>query len=259
MVRADNLDADCLALIFAFLYHNDLYSLSLVSRSFLTASTPFLYRTLVFHVGHVKKYHKMTSCFGTVLSHRHLAAHIRHIDIRISADRLLIECNEVISICHNLLTFTCTPKVLPRLISSLCSQASIQRIRVHANLYSPDTEKLALLKNLREITVDGSSWHVIDYFPQWAATVRETLTTLAFYHCSDLDESILESVLFLLPCLKGLHVVGCQKSTLFRFRQQSQISLIYSSFGTLLWIYRYHPNRNFVKPLSRSRSSGNHP
>ncbi len=36
MVRADNLDAACLALIFAFLYHNDLYSLSLVSRSFLT-------------------------------------------------------------------------------------------------------------------------------------------------------------------------------------------------------------------------------
>ena len=56
MVSADNLNLDCLELIFAYLSGNDLVHVSLVSRSFLAAVIPRLYRTLTFGLQQAKKY-----------------------------------------------------------------------------------------------------------------------------------------------------------------------------------------------------------
>ena len=56
MVSADNLNLDCLELIFAHLHGNDLVSVSLVSRSFLAGVIPRLYRSLVFRLNQAKRY-----------------------------------------------------------------------------------------------------------------------------------------------------------------------------------------------------------
>jgi hypothetical protein len=56
MVSADNLNLDVLELIFAFLSGNDLASATIVSRSFLVAVLPRLYRVLNFRMSHSKKY-----------------------------------------------------------------------------------------------------------------------------------------------------------------------------------------------------------
>ena len=56
MVSADNMNLDCLELIFAYLSGNDLVSVSLVSRSFLVAAIPRLYRTLTFTLKQAKRY-----------------------------------------------------------------------------------------------------------------------------------------------------------------------------------------------------------
>lgn len=56
MVSADNLNFDCLELIFAYLSGNDLVSVSLVSRSFLAAAIPRVYKTLTFGLNQAKRY-----------------------------------------------------------------------------------------------------------------------------------------------------------------------------------------------------------
>lgn len=56
MVSADNLNLDCLELIFQFLSGNDLASVALVSKSFLAGVVPRLYRSLFFHTGNAKRY-----------------------------------------------------------------------------------------------------------------------------------------------------------------------------------------------------------
>ena len=56
MVSADNLNFDCLEIIFTYLSGNDLVSVSLVSRSFLAAAIPRIYRTLAFGLNQAKRY-----------------------------------------------------------------------------------------------------------------------------------------------------------------------------------------------------------
>lgn len=56
MVSADNLNLDVLETIFASLTGNDLPSVALVSRSFMTAVTPRLYMTITYSLRHAKGY-----------------------------------------------------------------------------------------------------------------------------------------------------------------------------------------------------------
>lgn len=101
MVSADNLNFDCLQLIFAYLQVNDLVSVSLVSRSFLAAAVPRLYRRLVFRLNQAKRYSsvrhdgpptlhptesdilstKIISPFASVLAHPNLSLHVRSIGV----------------------------------------------------------------------------------------------------------------------------------------------------------------------------------
>ena len=96
MVSADNLNFDCLELIVSYLAGPDLYSFTHVSRSFLAAALPLLYRNLNFHLGNGKRYpkasagllvvifcayplSKVMTAFDTVKRHPRLALHVHHI------------------------------------------------------------------------------------------------------------------------------------------------------------------------------------
>ena len=59
MVSADNLNLDVLELIFVHLVGQDLASVALVSRSFLSGVIPRLYGTIVYGFGHRKRYPKV--------------------------------------------------------------------------------------------------------------------------------------------------------------------------------------------------------
>ena len=56
MVSVDSLNLDVLELIFAYLSVKDLLPVALVNHSFLAGVIPRLYRTLVFHLRHSKRY-----------------------------------------------------------------------------------------------------------------------------------------------------------------------------------------------------------
>ena len=58
MVSADNLNLDCLELVFACLAAQDLVRAAPVSRAFYAAAVPQLYRALFVHVGNAKRYPK---------------------------------------------------------------------------------------------------------------------------------------------------------------------------------------------------------
>ena len=96
MVSADNLNLDCLEIIFAYLAGKDLVAVSLVSKSFLAGVIPHLFRTLFVHVGNTKKWprvrhsdaskhtiltrlQQVPSPFDIIVSHPNLAVHVRSI------------------------------------------------------------------------------------------------------------------------------------------------------------------------------------
>jgi hypothetical protein len=80
MVSADNLHMDVLELIFAYLSGNDLVSVSLVSKSFLAAVIPSLYRRLFFSL-HQSKREGMLAPFTIVCTHPQLAVHVHRIGV----------------------------------------------------------------------------------------------------------------------------------------------------------------------------------
>ncbi|OCH94622.1 hypothetical protein OBBRIDRAFT_810399 [Obba rivulosa] len=218
MVSADNLNLDCLELIFAFLNGNDLVSVALVSRSFLAGVIPRLYRSLVFKLHQAKRYPAIMSPFSAVVAHPGLSVHVRSIDIRtiptqksILNPNFMNDCLRAIALCNNLGFFVCTPNVLPSFLHSLQGKESLEEIRVNANLSTDQSEQLVKLRGLRSITLDAGSWAMVDALPRWTAALRPTLTELTLYSMPDLNECILDTVLTNLPNLTGLHVVGCPK------------------------------------------------
>jgi hypothetical protein len=60
MVSADNLNLDVLELIFEYLFGNDLPSVALVSRSFLSGVIPRLYCEVTYRLSHSKRYPKVS-------------------------------------------------------------------------------------------------------------------------------------------------------------------------------------------------------
>jgi len=218
MVSADNLNLDCLELIFAYLYGNDLVSVSLVSRSFLAGIIPRLYRSLIFKLNQAKRYPVILSPFASVLRHPNLATHVRHIDIRtvpssrsVMHPEFMRDCARAIHICDNLVSFTCTPSVLPSFLLDLQAKDSLQHMRVNANLTYEQAGHLAKVTGLKSITLDTGSPYVVDILPRWTAALKTTLTSLTLYSIHELNDYILESVLTDLPHLTGLHVINCSK------------------------------------------------
>ena len=59
MLTIEDLNQDCLELVYENLLARDFFSLSLVSRTFFRSVTPRLYRSLVFHMDHAKRYLKV--------------------------------------------------------------------------------------------------------------------------------------------------------------------------------------------------------
>ncbi|KAF8153001.1 hypothetical protein B0H34DRAFT_754140 [Crassisporium funariophilum] len=238
MVSADNLNLDVLELIFAFLSGNDLASVASVSRSFLAGVIPRLYQTISYRMRHGKGYGEgqTMSPFASILAHRHLAVHVRNIELRTVPTiksqchpAFVRECAEAIRICKNLKLFKCTvPNVLPTFLPSLKEKSHLEDLTVHANLTSDQAKMLLKLGNLQSLTVNFATWNVVDVLPSWTESLSGTLTSLTLYvmlvffftkrHAlirlqmiSELNEGVLKSVLTHLPGLTGLHIVGCTK------------------------------------------------
>ncbi|KAH9854614.1 hypothetical protein C2E23DRAFT_817214 [Lenzites betulinus] len=218
MVSADNLNFDCLELIFAYISGNDLVSVSLVSRSFLAAVIPRLYRTLNFGLHQAKRYPSIMSPFAVVLAHCNLASHVRHIDIRAiptvkyaPQPKFALDCSRALAICKNLASFTCTLDVLPSFLPSLQGKESLETLRFVGNLTTDQSEQLARITGLRDLTIDSSSWNVVDIFPRWMEALGPTLTSLSLHTIHTLSMEMLEIILPTLPRLARLHVINCPK------------------------------------------------
>ncbi len=221
MGSADNLNLDCLEFIFAYLSGQDLFSVSLVSRSFLAGVVPRLYRALVCHLGNAKRYPsvsssrtyfcatyiewpKVSTAFDAVNKHPNLAVHVQHIgmyadscnihlftnfeDIRtIPALRsahhpkFIQSCNTAISRCTNLRSFTCTPNMLSSFLLSLESLNNLEDLRVNATLTVQQDKHLTSLTNLRSLSLDACTWNVVDALPSWTNRIQGSLTSLTLY------------------------------------------------------------------------------
>ncbi|KIP10775.1 hypothetical protein PHLGIDRAFT_84443 [Phlebiopsis gigantea 11061_1 CR5-6] len=218
MVSADNLNLDCLELIFAYLTGNDLASVSLVSGSFLAGVVPFLYRTLVYHLGNAKRRPLIMTPFETVVQHRSLAVHVRSIDIRtaplvkgVPHAKFMGNLIACMRLCVNLENFTCMPTILPALLNPLQDHPNLQGLRVSAVLTAHQTRRLATMSKLKSLSLDSCSWNVVDILPSWASTMTMSLTSLIFHTIQELNDCILETMLPHLPNLTSLSVVGCSK------------------------------------------------
>ncbi|KZT08130.1 uncharacterized protein LAESUDRAFT_724132 [Laetiporus sulphureus 93-53] len=218
MITIDNLNLDCLELIFAYLSGNDLVSASLVNRSFLAGVIPRLYRSLVFRLNQAKRYPAILSPFASVLAHPNLAGHVRRIDIRTIPNtrssvqpHFLLDCARTIAICQNLVSFICTPPILSSFLPSLQQKWTLQYLRVNANLTQEQAELLATIRGLKSITLDGSpgTAHIVNVLPRWVSLVKGTLRSLTLCAMHDLNACVLESILRDLPELIGLHVISC--------------------------------------------------
>ncbi|KAI0643772.1 hypothetical protein C8Q79DRAFT_1002362 [Trametes meyenii] len=218
MVSADNLNFDCLELIFAYLSRNDLVSVALVSRSFLAAAIPRLYRNLTFGLNQAKRYPSIISPFAAILAHPNLALHVRHIDIRAiptiksaPQPKFLDDCARTLSLCMNLCSFTCTRDVMPAFLMSLRGKQSLEKIRFIGNMTTNQSAQLVQILGLREVTIDTCTWNVVDALPRWTEVLKPTLISLTLHSIQTLSVDILETVLPNLPNLTRLHVISCPK------------------------------------------------
>ncbi|CAL1710012.1 unnamed protein product [Somion occarium] len=160
----------------------------------------------------------MISSFATVLTHPHLAVHIRHIDIRAAPSlvggihpQFVTDSRTVISSCDNLVSFVCIPNLLMHYLSDLESRSQLHTIRVRAQLHVTESGQLLRLNHLRTICLDTATWNVVHMLPTWTQSIKLTLRTLTLYALKDLNDTILEAVLKELPDLTALHIVFCPK------------------------------------------------
>ncbi|KAF8352004.1 hypothetical protein F5887DRAFT_873488 [Amanita rubescens] len=220
MVSADNLNRDVLELIFTQLNANDLCSATLVSRSFFTAATPRLYRTLFFRREQALKFLVRTSPFATILAHPSHSVHVHAIvDIRsIPASNRMPhpeftrQIAEAIKLCKNLRSFTCTVTSF-RFLHYLENESELSELRIAAQLSNEHFQatRLAKFSAIQSLSLLQGSWNVMNVLPRWSRSVRQTLTSLVLYMCDTLNDTVLESVLVNLPQLVILHIVRCDK------------------------------------------------
>ncbi|KAJ4490298.1 hypothetical protein J3R30DRAFT_3653658 [Lentinula aciculospora] len=216
MVTADNLNLDVLELIFFYLSGNDLSSVALVSRSFFAGVIPRLYRKIMFRLNHAKRYPRLMSPFNAILTQPSLATHVRDIEIRTIPTLksqhhpvFLSECTRALALCNNLQSFRCTVNAIPPFLPALQGKERLRELRIHANLTTLQSEKLAEISHLSNVCLDFGSWNVLDVLPRWTPKIAKTLTSLCLYMASELNETVLDQVLQQLPRLQALHIIGC--------------------------------------------------
>ncbi|KIY47500.1 hypothetical protein FISHEDRAFT_45143 [Fistulina hepatica ATCC 64428] len=229
MVSADNLNYDVLEVIFAFLSGNDLPSVALVSRSFLAGIIPRLYSKIAFRESHAKRYPRVMTPFASIVAHPDLASHTRadySEDIRcvpmakgLRVDMLFLrDCVKATELCHNIVSFTCLTPYFPAFIVPLQFQKRLKSFRISAHLSAAQSEKLVelsgppgRLSQLESITLDNPSGDVLNVLPKLTCQLKDTLTTLVLFNSIDLNETVLQNALLLVPSLTGLHVISCPK------------------------------------------------
>ncbi|KAL0945983.1 hypothetical protein HGRIS_012261 [Hohenbuehelia grisea] len=223
MVSADNLNLDVLELVFAYLQsQNDLASAALVSRSFQAGVIPHLYRSLRYTLRQGKRFPELMTPFAVILAHPALGVHVRQVDIRHIPlidwqlktqphPEFLGQCSKAISMCPNIRTFQCIPNVLSYLAPCIKDKARLRDLRIHASISTVQAKQLIGLGELDSLALHYGSWNVMDLLPEWATSVRRTLTTLTLYMSAALNETVLHSALPLLTELRNLSIIGCRQ------------------------------------------------
>ncbi|KAH8102159.1 hypothetical protein BXZ70DRAFT_1016503 [Cristinia sonorae] len=210
MVSLESLNQDCMEMIFAYLSTRDLSSMALVSHTLLESVTPRLYRSLVFHSEHARKFTKGSSA---------LTASVRRLDIRVVPmyrgavhTTFLREFLNTVRMAENLNSFTCTqPIILPPALRAMKDHKYIRHIRIHAKLNQEQALALQQLNALDSATLDASTWNVIDMLPNWMCSMSSSLTALTLYSLPDLNDNVFFSTVTALVNLVQLHVVNCGK------------------------------------------------
>ncbi|KAI0701843.1 hypothetical protein BC835DRAFT_1264617 [Cytidiella melzeri] len=261
MGTADNLNLDCLELIVSYLLGNDLFNVSHVSRSFLAAAMPQLYRTLTFHLGNGKRYPKIMTAFDTVNLYPHLAVHVHHIDIRMVPmaqlstkmyPKFVSSLVQTLQRCINLKTLTCTPNnLLPSLLTCLPRLITLENVRLNPHLTAEQGKYLLSLTKLKTMALDGASWNVVDLLPKWIAETKMSLSCLILSTVQELNEPILRGILQNLPSLQGLHVVACPKIEHVTVLQCLVHTPVLDSLSFTAWESRAVPEN--VAPLPNLR------
>ncbi|KAF9531047.1 hypothetical protein CPB83DRAFT_918574 [Crepidotus variabilis] len=241
MVSADNLHLDVLELIFDNLTGNDLPSVALVSRSFLTAVIPRLYQTISYSLRQSKGYEtkETMSPFAAILEHPELAVHVRNIELRSVptikskiSPPFMQQCRDTLRLCKNLTSFTCAisaTSILPVFLPCLQDKTRLENLHVYSNLTTHQSEMLLKNMSLKNLVVEFSSWNLVHVLPTWAESLSQTLSSLTLFMVNELHEENLKATLSHLPNLRGLHVVGCPKvDHTAVLRQVSQTPLLES-------------------------------
>ncbi|KAI0310960.1 hypothetical protein OF83DRAFT_1153092 [Amylostereum chailletii] len=221
MKTADHLNFDVLVIIFSYLNANDFASVALVSKSFLAAVTPWLYRSLRFHVAQAKGYPKVMTPFQAVLARPEFPVYVRAIDIRVipntvtkmSPDvRFLKDAAAAVGASQNIRSFTCTLyRAVPSFLAPLQGKENLQHLRISANLTPVQSDLLIKLKGLKSLFLENASWSVLDALPRWAKVLEPTLSHLTIQMTHDLNEGILKETTAQLPNLLGLHIIACPR------------------------------------------------
>lgn len=87
-----------------------------------------------------------------------------------------------IQISRNLVSFTCTQSaIVPQSLDAIHGHSNIRSIRITAKLSPDSSAVLSQLEALDSITLDASTWNVIDMLPRWLSPMSRSLTSLTLY------------------------------------------------------------------------------
>lgn len=95
--------------------------------------------------------------------------------------KFLLNLVKTMSLCTNLRSLTCTPNILPSLLSSLKSHETLTALRANATLTVQQTKILTALTKLNSLALDSCTWNVVDALPDWTRQMSSSLTTLVMH------------------------------------------------------------------------------
>ncbi|KAH9996258.1 hypothetical protein BJV77DRAFT_942450 [Russula vinacea] len=221
MVTAESLNFDVLQIIFSYLSHPDLASVSQVCHSFLAGALPRLYRSLGFYHNQAKRYPRIVTPFAVVTAHPNLAAHVQNIDLRVIPNtrvkqrtlpdpRFFRDCISALQVADYLASFTCTiGSALAPLLPFIQSKSRLHTLRIEAHLTEEQTKLVCQLRGLHSVTLENASSAVMNALPNWAESLKTTLKHLTIHASPHLNRTVLQQTIKHLPKLRELHVIEC--------------------------------------------------
>jgi len=242
MVSADNVNYDVLTIIFALLGANDLVSVCLVSQSFRAGATRSLYKKIQYRLSQMKRWPLMQSPFTTILENPKLGVHLRSCDIR-SVPRLkdrphprfIASCVKSLSLCPNLVSFTCTAAVAP-FLSLLPTKPQLAHLKLCAAVLNTDQSRiLSNVDGLHSLSLYQPSLNLCQALPRWIPTMHATLISITITSSRDLNQDVLNAIVPPSSRLRGLHIIGCSKISDQAILRLIQRTPLLESLSLTIW------------------------